>query len=216
MTTKKNMLTLLVIAGLMLSVPIALAKNQAATQDKGKPNAPTNEGVKEEQKSKPLVPKAADNGFNGQGKADHLYLYQKVDETPDVPNDPWTIVPDGAWGKMNFKEDMFVFNAHGLTPGEEYSLIYYPDPWPGEGLKELGSAVVDADGNVHIKGSFPFSSIPITVDANDGGDGDAYDYAGSKIWLVLKSDIGATSMIGWQPDSYLFEYQLIPSEAVSQ
>lgn len=120
---------------------------------------------------------------------------------------------------MNFKEDMFVFNGHGLTPGEVYSLIYYPDPWPGVGLVELGSGVVGEDGNVHIKGSFDFTSIPIDGDANDGGPGDAYDYAGAKIWLVLRNDIsreGVVKMESWHPDSYLFEYQLIPSETVPQ
>lgn len=48
-----------------------------------------------------------ENGFNRNGKTKHLYLIKKDAE--------WDIVNNGAWGKMNFKEDMFVFNAHGLT-----------------------------------------------------------------------------------------------------
>ncbi len=63
---------------------------------------------------------AADNGLNHPGQASQLYLYQKD------PSD-WTIVDGGAWGKMTFSTDSFVFNGHGLTSGTDYSLIYYPD-----------------------------------------------------------------------------------------
>jgi len=203
MTTKKIMLTLLVIASLMLSIPYALAKNQDAPQNKEKPPVPTVEDTEEEQKEKPMTPKAMGNGLNGNGKAKHLYLVEKDAE--------WGIVSDGAWGKMNFKEDMFVFNAHGLTPGLEYSLVYYPDPWPGTGLKVLGAATADADGNVHIKEDFDFMGI---------SDGDANDATGAKIWLVLTSDLDISSdsttnsMTGWNPVEYLFEYNVINPETL--
>jgi hypothetical protein len=198
MTPKKILLTLLVIASLMLSIPYALAKNQDAQQNKEKPNVPPVEDTEEDLKEKPVTPKAMDNGFNGNGKAKHLYLVEK-----DVN---WDIVNDGAWGKMNFKEDMFVFNAHGLTPGLEYSLVYYPDPWPGTGLIELGKSTVDADGNIHIKASFDFMGIPIKGDEN---------VPAAKIWLVLTDDINfgsdstPNSMTGWNPVEYLFEYNMI-------
>jgi hypothetical protein len=195
MTSKKNMLTLLVIACLMLSVPYALAKNQASEQGKGKPAVPAVEDAEEDQETNPIELKAADNGFNGRGKTKHLNLVEKDAD--------WATVSDGAGGKMTFKENWFVFNAHGLTSGLEY---YYPDPWPGTGLIVLGKATADVDGNVHIKESFDFNGIPVTGDTN----------AGAKIWLVLTSDLSISSdltvsniMVGWNPFEYLFESSLI-------
>src|SRR6056297_1346023 len=77
----------------------------------------------------------------GKSNIGHLYLYEKTEAVGE-----WEIVPDGAWGKMKYNrsgaEFDFVFNAHGLVAGESYTLIYYPDPWPGEGLICLGSGIV--------------------------------------------------------------------------
>lgn len=142
------------------------------------------------------VTPAADNGLNkGKSTVKHLYLFEKN------PSD-WTIVEDGAWGKMTFKPDNFVFNGHGLEAGSEYTLIYYPDPWPGNGLMCLGSDVASADGQVHIAEDFDFTAIPVEGDENDG----------AKIWLVLSNDVDCedgTSMTGWNPTEYLFEYALV-------
>jgi gamma-glutamylcyclotransferase (GGCT)/AIG2-like uncharacterized protein YtfP len=131
---------------------------------------------------------------NNGKKVTQLYLYEKDSDT-------WEIVEDGAWGKLTaiVHQDMFVFNGHALTEGTSYSLIYYPDPWPGEGMLVLGEGIVNEDGNIHIMGNFDFNSIPIVSDENDG----------AKIWLVLSEDIGETSMVGWNPERYLFENNLI-------
>jgi len=98
----------------------------------------------------------------------------------------------------------FVFNGHGLEPEEEYTLIYYPDPWPGTGLICLGSGVACEDGNVHIKESVDTGDMPAESDENDDG---------AKIWLVLSGDVDCDNaeaeMAGWQPEEYLFEYDLI-------
>lgn len=136
---------------------------------------------------------AADNGLN-KGKSDvrHLELYEKNPMT-------WEPVIDGAWGKMNFDMDSFVFNGHSLEAGTEYSLIYYPDPWPGNGLQILGTGVTNEDGNVHIKDSFDFTEIPINDDENKG----------AKIWLVLSDDVAGDHMSGWNPSEYLFEYNIL-------
>jgi hypothetical protein len=131
-------------------------------------------------------------GINDKGKTEHLYLFEKDPAT-------WEIVPDGAWGKMSFQADSFVFNGHGLEAGFIYSLVYYPDPWPGTGLMVLGTGTADEFGDVHIAGDFDFTAIPIAGDEN----------AGAKIWLVLSSDVGDGQMAGWNPTEYLFEYQLI-------
>jgi hypothetical protein len=136
----------------------------------------------------------------------HVYLFQKDPDT-------WERVPDGAWGKMQHKlwydKFYFVFNGHGLIPGESYTLIYYPDPWPGNGLISLGTGFANEGGNVHIRGMLEdICDLPADYDAN-------YEY-GAKIWLVLSSDvypggsgIDIPKMIGWNPDLYLFEYNLI-------
>jgi hypothetical protein len=130
----------------------------------------------------------------------HLYLYEKDPTT-------WDIVEEGAWGKMKYNiegsEFCFVFNGHGLEPGYEYTLIYYSDPWPGEGSICLGNGTVNEEGNVHIMGCVNTGDLPAEDDAN-------YP-KGAKMWLVLSDDIDceAHKMVGWTPTEYLFEYQLI-------
>ena len=133
----------------------------------------------------------------------HLYLFQKDPSS-------WERIPDGAWGKMTYKlwysKFWFEFNGHDLIPGEGYTLIYYPDPWPGEGLIKLGTGIANDGGNVHIKGRLEdVCDLPADYDENFG--------YGAKIWLVLSSDVEiegeANKMIGWNPLEYLFEYHLI-------
>lgn len=109
----------------------------------------------------------------GQSNKAHLYLYEKD------PSD-WSIVDQGAWGKLTYdlSGDMFnyVFNGHQMVAGGDYTLIYYPDPWPGEGLICLGSGVADELGNVHIKNAI--------------STGDLTD---AKIWLVKSADVSCES-----------------------
>jgi len=144
---------------------------------------------------------AAPHGQAGKSNTAHLYLYEKN------PAD-WSIVDDGAWGKMNYRlavpQFRFVFNGHGLLPGTDYTLIYYPDPWPGTGAQCLGSGVVNEDGNVHIADRVELGTdLPATGDAN----------AGAKIWLVLTADVECSvSLVGWNPTAYLFEHELITYE----
>jgi hypothetical protein len=142
------------------------------------------------------------SGQAGKSNIGHLYLHEK-DPTS------WEIIEDGAWGKMRYNRSGelfdFVFNGHHLVPGTMYALIYYPDPWPGEGLICLGVGMADEYGDVHIRGKIATGSLPIEDDENDG----------AKIWLVLQSDVECDSqlMIGWNPGEYLFEFDLISFEA---
>lgn len=140
------------------------------------------------------------SGQAGKSNVGHLYLYEK-DGEPD-----WNIVEGGAWGKMKYNLSGstfdFVFNGHGLPVGQDYTLIYYPDPWPGTGLICLGSGTVNEDGNVHIKESVDTGDLPNETDENDG----------AKIWLVLSSDVDCDElykMVLWNPTAYLFEHDLI-------
>jgi hypothetical protein len=97
----------------------------------------------------------------------------------------------------------FVFNGHGLEAGSDYTLIYYPDPWPGNGLICLGSGTANKGGEVHIAESPEIDFLPVVLDDNFPD--------GAKIWLVLSADVDciAQEMIGWNPKEYLFEDDLI-------
>ncbi len=140
------------------------------------------------------------NGRVGKSNVAHLYLYEKDPST-------WEIVEDGSWGKMTYNtsgsELKYVFNGHQLVAGQDYVLIYYPDPWPGEGLICLGTGRVDENGNLHLRGPIDTGDLPAENDDNypDGG----------KIWLVLLDDVDCdeAQMIGWNPAEYLFEYDLV-------
>ncbi len=136
-----------------------------------------------------------------QNKMDHLYLYEK---------NPWTwrIVPWGGWGKMQYHSSGptfdFVFNGHGLNPHTRYTLIYYPDPWPGDGLVEIGRGMTNRGGNINIAGSVNLSGdLPQPFDHN-------YP-TGAKIWLVKSNDVDLIGkrMVHWHPRDYLFEGKLI-------
>ena len=154
---------------------------------------------------------------SGKSNIGHLYLLQKDPST-------WEIVEDGAWGKMTYRlsgqKFKFVFNGHHLMSEDDYTLIYYPDPWPGEGLICLGSGLAlldeeDASINVHIKGKVTTGDLPADYDANIDG---------TKIWLVLSDDVDCEGdaetqtlphMIGWNPDHYLFEEDLITFDDIN-
>jgi len=141
---------------------------------------------------------AGKTGQAGKSNIAHLYLHEKYPDT-------WEIVEDGAWGKMKYNlsgsEFDFVFNGHDLEPGFDYTLIYYPDPWPGSGLICLGNGTVNEEGDIHIAESVDTGDLPIATDEN----------LGAKIWLVLSDDVDCENaeMIGWTPIEYLFEYDVI-------
>ncbi|MBA7646679.1 hypothetical protein ES703_54445 [subsurface metagenome] len=159
------------------------------------------------------------NGQSGKSNMGHLYLYEKMpNPDPLVPRtDPWLIVEGGMWGKMLYNLSGptfdFVFNGHGLPVGQCFELIYYPDPWPGDGLICLGNGIVNGGGNVHIEGSVDTEGdLPIPSDENYGSDPVGYDYAGAKIFLVPCNDVNCTGqeMIGWTgDDANLYEDDLI-------
>jgi hypothetical protein len=143
------------------------------------------------------------SGESGKSNIGHLYLYEKDPTT-------WENIEGGAWGKMKYilsgEAFVFVFNGHGLEPGTEYTLIYYPDPWPGSGLICFGSDTADESGNVHIKGATETGKLPPDelVDENCAD--------GAKIWLVLSNDVGCDDehkMTAWNPTEYLFEAAMI-------
>ena len=152
------------------------------------------------------------NGPAGQSNIGHLYLYEKALDPDATREDPWLIVEGGMWGKMKYNLSGptfdFVFNGHRLPIGQEFTLIYYPDPWPANGLICLGSGLVvedeDGMGNIHIAGSVDTGDLPIESDEN-------YEN-GAKIFLVSTGDVDCVGqkMIGWSgDDANLYEGALI-------
>jgi hypothetical protein len=180
----KKVIALLIVVCMLLTAPMALAKKPETTPPL-KEEKPEDEGL-------PL--KAAANGLTkGKGMAYHLYFFTKDSET-------WNIT-EGAWGKMTIlATGKFVFNGHGLESGVEYSLINYspgtdwsvesyPSPWPGEGSTVLAKGTADESGNIHLNGNAPEVK--------------------GKVWLVPSSDFEG-KMIAWHPETYLFEFDLLP------
>jgi hypothetical protein len=132
----------------------------------------------------------------------HLYFYEK--------DDNYVVIDGGAWGKMKYNLSGstfdFVFNGHGVLPNTDYTLIYYPDPWPGSGLICLAQGWSTAGGEIHLADSVETNSdLPIMGDTN----------LGAKIWLVTSGYVDCTNQVmsGW-PSSiaasgWLWEHHLI-------
>ena len=141
----------------------------------------------------------------GDSHVGHLYLYQEDPATGEIPK-------KGAWGKLRYNvydtTFKFVFNGHKLVPGQEYSLIYFPEPFPGEGLICLGSGTAKRGGNVHImnmKEGVDTCSLPAESDANFAD--------GALILLVPSEDVVCDEeMVEWIPEDYLFGCDFITFE----
>ena len=175
----------------------------------------------------------ADQHHGDEEKAGTLFLFQKCDDSlkgasgfdssgcPNIGTGPWPIFPNNQrsakldyalWGKT-FK---FSFEGKRLLPKRNYTLIYYPDPWPGAGLICLGSGKTNPAGNLEIHGSPDIgTSLPASYDANFNPISPS-GAVGAKIWSVLSEDVqctsGASKMLNWNPTAYLFEYNLIVFE----
>lgn len=138
------------------------------------------------------------------------YLYEKDPTT-------WDVVANGGAAMLKYLPEGEVFHfmltAVNLTPHQNYSLIYYPDPFPGNGLICLGSNTAGVDGRLHMKTVGTGGTYTPPVDTGDlPAEGDLN--TGAKIWLVLTDDIGgvcseADHMTAWNPTEYLFENSLI-------
>jgi hypothetical protein len=135
----------------------------------------------------------------------YLRLFQKD------PAD-WSVVEGGARGLLRYTSTglmfTFHFDGHDLIPYTSYTLVYYPDPWPGDGLICLASDTTNYHGDlrnlvgaVKIKGDLPV-------------EGDENYPDGAKIWLVRSEDVDCNGkmMVDWEPEAYLFEENLITYE----
>jgi len=147
-----------------------------------------------------VSPALARGHHRGHASAGVTHLVQKDPMT-------WDAIDSGAAGKLKYKLRGFElkvnFKGEKLTPSTDYTLIYYPDPWPGKGLICLGEGVADEAGNLKIKNRAPVTNLPL--------EGDANYPCGAKIWLVLTSDVDCEGrqMVGWHPEAYLFQTGLV-------
>jgi len=140
-----------------------------------------------------------------------LFLVPKEQAGPTGETGEWIIkwgdvINKGIYGelKYNTKGPTFDYEFDGKAPlkNTDYDLIYYPDPWPGNGLIVIGLGHSDAAGEISFSGSKNLGTdLPISTDANYPD--------GAKIWLVPSSDHDATKMTAWNPAYYLFEFSLI-------
>ena len=135
------------------------------------------------------------------GKSNIIQLYLVEKDLAD-----WSVVEDGAWGKMTYnKAGKIVFNGHGLDAEEDYTLINFArdTEWPAH-INVLGTGIADDDGVVHIEYNYAYGSLEYDETPETGST------LGYKIWLVLTADIdGNGDLAGWTPEEYLFEDALI-------
>lgn len=143
-----------------------------------------------------------------------LLLVQKcsVETCPTLPG-PWSALPNSnRVGSLSYSlagpNFAFSFLGKNLTPRKEYTLIYYPDPWPGNDLSCLASGTANPAGNITLSGQPTTGNLPKAIDANFKGSA-----PGAKIWLVPTNDVLCNSvsskMTGWHPEEILFEYNPI-------
>jgi|GEM_PF-3914131 len=118
----------------------------------------------------------------------------------------WNPIWDGRYGILDFASASPTFDyslrVYGLNPSTAYKLIYYKDPWPGTGSKEIASFTTDGAGNWSGSGS-----VELNTDLPTAGDPNS----GAKIWVVLSSDWDSANqkMKDWHQSEYLFEWNLI-------
>ncbi len=121
----------------------------------------------------------------------------------------WIVTADAKGGLLKFdnagENFDFSFFGTGLNANTNYSLIYYADPWPGNGLTHvtgnlIATGAANSQGQVNLSGSVNLNTdLPNSDDKN-------YPH-GAKIWLVPSSGYNTTahSIIGWDGANYLFE-----------
>ena len=99
--------------------------------------------------------------------------------------------PPGATATLTYNtignpELDFTLNAQGLAASTGYTLIYYPDPWPGSGLLCLASGESSEEGGLTLTGSVTPGDLPLTCDYNCTScpTCDPVATGRAKIWLV--------------------------------
>lgn len=144
--------------------------------------------------------------FNIEVRGDQLIGERKLENKEESVNpSEWRVMwEDDMYGDLTYTVRGptfdFTFEGYGLA-NEDYSLIYYPDPWPGTDLIVLDSGTASG-GTLSLSGSLDCGSLPQAGDLN---------IPGAKIWLILSDDLNVAedAMDAWNGDSYLFDTGLI-------
>ena len=130
----------------------------------------------------------------------------------------WSPINDNIKANMTYKTSgsLFDYSLSGTVKNAntEYCLIYYADPYPGDGKTNstgalIGKADSDGSGNISIANTQVElgTDLPNSDDTNYPG--------GAKVWLVPCADYSASTagqqgkMTAWNPSEYLFEMQFI-------
>lgn len=121
----------------------------------------------------------------------------------------WNPILDGTFGILTYEPEgptfNYSFSAEGLTPtAGGYCLIYYADPWHGNGTDHSTGFLIDSgnstgDGKLSLVGNKDIgTSLPNAKDEN-------YP-KGAKVWLVPCSNYNQTTHIvnDWTPANWLF------------
>jgi signal peptidase len=137
-------------------------------------------------------------------------------ENKNVAGD-WSVIKDNTFGTLKYDPESPTFNydfkGEGLVSAKEYCLVYYADPWPGDGITHstgflIDQAEPDTSGNVSINGS-----KDIGTDLPNSDDKNLADYGGAKIWLIpcANYDAGNHKVNPWAPNNndWLFETTFI-------
>ncbi|MCP6718049.1 MAG: hypothetical protein KJI70_00675 [Patescibacteria group bacterium] len=144
-------------------------------------------------------------------------------------NPDWNIIDDNTRATLTYEllspTFNYEFEATGLDVNENYSLIYYADKperfenWGGNNPGVLiAEFITDDEGNISEEGNKNLQmNLPTSPDWNATAeanycDSDSYDLCrGAKIWLVPSSSYNdiTKELNGWNPDTYLFETDLI-------
>jgi len=130
------------------------------------------------------------------------FVEKRLNCYPEICVPKFIIPPNAAFGSLMYQESKFVFNAHGLPPETDFTLI--EDPWiPPQ--KQIGTGRSDKNGNIHIKGGATSLTYTPKFIGNFNGQIGAY------VWLVPTGELvdGAMPWWDWNPIHYVFAQELI-------
>lgn len=110
---------------------------------------------------------------------------------------------DESWARLTYRWIApvfdYVYNAHNLPPGEDFTLTYQSDPENGEGqVICLGTSTVNEEGDLHVQDAFDLASDLPTEDAENQDE--------ATLVLVPAEDVTCEdgAMAAWNPIDYVF------------
>ena len=142
-----------------------------------------------------------------------IELCAKGNECADPPPEgDWACNEGGPSASLTYcpEWDFFNYSVEGVVPNAlaDYTLIYYPDPWPGTGLICLSEPTVSGEaGEISMSGGVEINThLPIASDDNFAD--------GAKLWLVPSDmvDCAGQVMASWADcPGILFEKNVVES-----